>query len=304
MRTTTALLTTFALAAPSLAQKGNLGFALGTKKSDGSCKYTADYEADFDAISSASGSTLVRGYAASDCNCAQQILPAAKSKGFKVILGVWPDTDESFSADKEALQTYATQYEDQVYAVTVGSETLYRGNFTGEQLLEKINDVKSVLPNTKIGTADSWNKYADGTADALIKGGVNLLLANAFSYWQGKEVGAGATYTYFDDLQQALGHIQSVSGSLDKIEFWNGETGWPTDGGTNYGPATASTDLASEFYSQAVCGMLDWGVNVFYFEAFDEPWKPTSIGDDGSAADETHWGAMTSDRGTKYSLKC
>jgi len=279
---------------------------LGTKKADGSCKYTQDYEDDFSAIQTASGSTLVRGYAASDCNCAQQILPAAKNKGFKVILGIWPDTDASYAADKAAIQTYANQYADQVYAVTVGSETLYRGNFTGEQLLEKINDVKSILPSSvKIGTADSWNKYADGTADALIKSGnVDILLANAFSYWQGKEVGAGATYTYFDDVQQALGHVQSLSGSMDKIEFWNGETGWPTDGGTNYGPATASTSLASEFYSQAVCGMLDWGVNVFYFEAFDEPWKPSSVGDNGNAEDETHWGAMKADRSSKYSLKC
>ncbi|KAK0273884.1 glycoside hydrolase 3 protein [Friedmanniomyces endolithicus] len=306
MRTTAILATLAVAAAPTFAQKGNLGFALGTKKADGTCKYTQDYEDDFSAIRSASGSTLVRGYAASDCNCAQQILPAAKNKGFKVILGIWPDTDASYAADKAAIQTYANQYADQVYAVTVGSETLYRGNFTGEQLLEKINDVKSILPSSvKIGTADSWNKYADGTADALIKSGnVDILLANAFSYWQGKEVGAGATYTYFDDVQQALGHVQSLSGSMDRIEFWNGETGWPTDGGTNYGPATASTSLASEFYTQAVCGMLDWGVNVFFFEAFDEPWKPSSVGDNGNAEDETHWGAMKADRSSKYSLKC
>ena len=206
---TTATLASIALAAlpASALNRGTLGFALGTKKADGSCKYTADYESDFDAIQSASGSTLVRGYAASDCNCAQQILPAAKSKGFQVVLGVWPDTDESFNADKQALSTYATQYQDQVYAVTVGSETLYRGNFTGAELLEKIQDVKAILPNTKVGTADSWNKYADGTADALIKGGVDLLMANAFSYWQGKEVGAGAEYTYFDDIQQAIAYV-------------------------------------------------------------------------------------------------
>lgn len=52
------------------------------------------------------------------------------------------------------------------------------------------------------------------------------------------------------------------------------------------------------------CGLLDWGVNVFYFEAFDEPWKPTSVGDNGQASDETHWGAMNADRSTKFSLKC
>lgn len=50
--------------------------------------------------------------------------------------------------------------------------------------------------------------------------------------------------------------------------------------------------------------MVDWDVNVFVFEAFDEPWKPDSIGDNGFAADEKNWGAMKADRSAKYSLKC
>lgn len=49
---------------------------------------------------------------------------------------------------------------------------------------------------------------------------------------------------------------------------------------------------------------MDWGVNVFSFEAFDEPWKPVSTGADGSVADETHWGVWNSDRSSKYSLSC
>jgi glucan 1,3-beta-glucosidase len=69
----------------------------------------------------------------------------------------------------------ASTYKDQIYAVTVGSETMYRGNFTGEQLMAKISDTKSALSGIKVGTADSWNKYADGTADAIIKGGADIL---------------------------------------------------------------------------------------------------------------------------------
>jgi glucan 1,3-beta-glucosidase len=77
--------------APAVVQAatGTLGFALGTKKADGTCKFQADYESDFKAISAASGSKLVRGYSASDCNFAKEILPAAKSSGFRVILGIW-----------------------------------------------------------------------------------------------------------------------------------------------------------------------------------------------------------------------
>ena len=88
-----------------------------------------------------------------------------------------PDVEESLNADKAALSKYATdEYKDQLYAVTVGSETLYRGNFTGDELLDKINDVRTVLPKgAKVGTADSWNKWADGTGDAVIKGGVDLM---------------------------------------------------------------------------------------------------------------------------------
>jgi glucan 1,3-beta-glucosidase len=86
-----------------------------------------------------------------------------------------PDTEESFANDKAALQASVPGNEDTIYAITVGSESLYRGNFTGEELLGKINEVQEMFPETLIGTADSWNKYADGTADPVIKGGVKLL---------------------------------------------------------------------------------------------------------------------------------
>lgn len=71
--------------------------------------------------------------------------------------------------DKNALKANVPQFKSQVYAITVGSETLYRGNFTGAELESKISSVKSIFPDIKVGTADSWNKYADGTADPVIK---------------------------------------------------------------------------------------------------------------------------------------
>lgn len=180
---------------------------------------------------------------------------------------------------------------------------MYRGNFTGAELLSKMNEVRSILPNTKLGTADSWGKWADGTGDDFIKGKPDLILANAFGYWQGQDVN-NATHTYFDDLFRAFTHIQEVAGSTTSIELWNGETGWPTDGGSNYDGAIAGTNNAQTYWKQGVCAMLDWGFNVFYFEAFDEPWKPESVGDNGSAQDERHWGAMTSTRGKKWTLSC
>ena len=77
-----------------------------------------------------------------------------------------------------------------------------------------------------------------------------------------------------------------------------------SDGGTDYEAAKAGTSNAATFWSSGVCGMLDWGVDMFYFEAFDEPTKADATGQDGQAEDEKHWGAMTVDRTTKFSLSC
>ncbi|RDW67014.1 glucan 1,3-beta-glucosidase [Coleophoma crateriformis] len=254
--------------APSLAaSSGTLGFALGNKKTDGTCKFQPDWEADFSAINTDSGSKVVRIYAASDRDTAKSILPAAEKTGGQ----------------------YAPQYKDKVYAITVGSETLYRGNFTGETLLAKIKDTKSAVGSGfKVSTAESWNKFMDGTADALITGGADILLCDAFFCWQGQPIG-NATASFFDDITQAFGHIQSVAGSAPP-ELWVGETGWPSAGST-YQNAVPDMTSAKTYWDKAICGILAWGVNVFFFEAFDEPWKPVSVGQDGSVADETHWGA-------------
>lgn len=78
------------VASPSpVAATGKLGFSLGAVNPDNSCKSQQEYEKDFDAIVAASGAKLVRVYAAGQCDTAKNILPAAKAKGFQVVLGIW-----------------------------------------------------------------------------------------------------------------------------------------------------------------------------------------------------------------------
>jgi len=87
MRLSAVIPVALAVAPALVSGAGTLGFALGDKKADGTCKFTSDYAADFKALGSLS--KLVRIYAASDCNTASQILPAAEAAGFQVILGIW-----------------------------------------------------------------------------------------------------------------------------------------------------------------------------------------------------------------------
>ncbi|KAL4766269.1 1,3-beta-glucanosyltransferase Bgt1 [Aspergillus foveolatus] len=292
-----------AAAMPAVATRGTFGLALGNQNPDSSCKTTDDYKKDFDAIKHLT--TLVRTYSASDCDTAKNIIPAAKAKGFKVVLGVWPDYDESFNKDFQALKNTVPGNEEVIHAITVGSECLYRGDLIdAPKLLKRINQVKQEFDGVEVGTVDSWNKFADGTADPLITGGVTYFMANGFAYWQGQDID-NATATYFDDMAQAKAHIEKIAGdNAKKIRFGNGESGWPTDGGSDYGAAKASTKSAEKYYKNAVCAMLTWGIDVFYFEAFDETWKPDSKGDNGEPKDEKHWGLFTDDRKAKFDLSC
>ncbi|KAL8973237.1 MAG: hypothetical protein Q9183_000090 [Haloplaca sp. 2 TL-2023] len=291
----------------------------------GLCKTQQDYQDDFTVLKQQAGSSIVRTYSVIDvnvpqyrCEVAAAILPAAKASNVQVILGLWA---ESYESEKAALEPVLTsEYASTVYALTVGSESLYRGpgpengGLEACDLLSRIDDARQTFGNiaTRVGTADSWNKFQDGTADPLLSGkcqdkppvpAIKFLLVNAFAYWQGKNISIDAVEIYLDDLQQAIGHIQEASG-LNTVEIWNGETGWPGDGGSPYGNAEASTVNAEKFFENGVCAALAWGINVFYFSAFDESWKPKSVGDDNTEADETHWGAFTEDRVAKFKLAC
>src|SRR5262249_54724245 len=160
---TVALLLSSLPSALAAATAGQLGFAIGSKNPDNSCKSQADFEADMAAIAQASGAKIIRIYTASECDAASKVLPAAKKQGARVVLGVWADSDKSFQADKAACVQWAPKFKEQVYAINVGSESLYRGDLNGAQLAAKVMEVKGALPGFKVGTADTWNKFQDGT---------------------------------------------------------------------------------------------------------------------------------------------
>ncbi|KAJ5247163.1 Glucan 1-3-beta-glucosidase [Penicillium chermesinum] len=309
MRVSTLLPFLLAAAPAVVSARGTLGFSLGDKNPDGKCKTTSDYEQDFDDLKDLA--TLVRTYSGTECNTPSQILPAAKKKGFKVVLGIWvgpqdksdmSTNDPSFAKDFAALKKAVPGYEDVVEAITVGSETLYRGDQTGPSLHKYIGLVAKEFKGVTVGTADSWNKFADGTADDLFTTDtddapmVTYVLANAFAYWQGTAVDK-AYQTYFNDMEGAMSHIQKIAGkNADKIRIITGETGWPTDGGTDYEAAIAGTKNAEHFWKTGVCGCLPG--------AYDESWKPDSVGDNGKPQSEKHWGLRTADRKSKFDTTC
>lgn len=303
-------LKTLAAVAISISQVSavsSLGFALGNKNVDGTCKYLADYEADLDTIRGGSEAVAIRAYSAEDCNTLQYLGPAVEEKGFKLVLSVRPLDESYYQAEKNALSEYLPQLSvSTLQFLSVGSEALYRDDLPASDLADKIRDMKEFLAgltdkngdsysSVPVGTIDSWNVLVDASAAPAIEAS-DAVYANAFSYWQGQGP-SNSTYSFFDDIMQALQVIQTIKGSTD-IDFWVGETGWPTDG-DNFGDAVPSIENADNFWKEAICGIRGWGINTFVFQAFDEDWKEE---DD---AVENHFGVWDSSRQLKLdSLGC
>lgn len=277
------------------------------KDNNGNCKTAGEYAGDFEKLSSYT--KIVKTYAVSDCNTLQILGPAAESAGFQVIFGIWPTDSAHFEAEKQALKDYLPNIsKDTVKVFTVGSEALYRDDMTASELADAIDSVKDVLAgitdkngdsysSVEVGTVDSWNVLVDGGSLPAIKA-ADFVFANAFSYWQGQTM-QNASYSFFDDIMQALQTIQTAKGSTD-LNFWVGETGWPSDG-TNFESSYPSVDNAKQFWQEAICAMRAWGVNVCVFEAFDEAWKPDTS---GTSDVEKYWGVFDASYSLKFDLSC
>ncbi|CAI5759525.1 unnamed protein product [Candida verbasci] len=286
---------------------GDIAFNLGVKDNEGNCKTVEEFEKDLEVLKQTT--SIIKTYAVSDCNTLQNLGPAAEAENFKIMLGIWPTDDSHFEAEKQALQNYLPKISTStIKYFLVGSEALYRDDLTAQQLSDKINEIKDLVKNIQdkdgnpystvpVGTVDSWNVLVDGGSKPAIQT-ADIVLANAFSYWQG-QTQQNASYSFFDDIMQALQTIQTVKGSTD-IDFWVGETGWPSDG-SNFENAYPSVDNAKDFWQKAICAMRAWGINVAVFEAIDEAWKPDTSGINDV---EKHWGVWDANYNLKYPINC
>ena len=85
-----------------------------------------------------------------------------------------PD-DGAWQREKAALDAADPEsFGDTLYGITVGSEGIYRGTYTEDELVGWLQETKRDYPNTLVGTADSWNLWANGSMDAVIRSGIDL----------------------------------------------------------------------------------------------------------------------------------
>jgi exo-beta-1,3-glucanase (GH17 family) len=231
----------------------------------------------------------------------------------KVLLGIWLDAeisnhegcpwlDEPIPESKLAANTVengveieraiklANEYEDIVVAINVGNEALVDWNDHMVPLERVIYYVRYVKAATTqpVTVADNYEWWIrDGAPLAEV---VDFLGVHTYPAWENKTIDEGLSYT--------IENIERVHAALPDKPIAILEAGWATT--AEEFPDQANEENQARYYRE----ILDWAtaanVTVFFFEAFDEPWKGNPANDDGA---EKHWGIFYVDRTPKLVMQ-
>jgi len=201
----------------------------------------------------------------------------AHNMGLFTAIGAWLGSN-AITNDEEVQNLIAGAKDGYVDLAIIGSETLFRGDLTPAELIVYIEWFRQEVPDVPVTTAetyDIWLKNLD-----LIDH-VDVVLANYYSYWEGIHIDDAIANVHNRHQQLVI-----KAGNKDVIVS---ETGWPS-AGDSIGQAVPTPENAADHFLNFISWARAEGVDYFYFEAFDEPWKSDYEGPQGA-----HWGIWTKD---------
>jgi exo-beta-1,3-glucanase (GH17 family) len=231
---------------------------------------------------------LIRVYAADQHS--EDVLSVIREEelDLAVMLGVWlgrePGAEEPNAQQVAAGIRLAKAYEDVVVAVNVGNEV--RVEWTQHPVPEQrlVGYVREVREAVKqpVTMADNYVWWRDHGA-ALARE-VDFITMHTYPIWERKDIDEGLSYT--------IENFEGVRAAHPDKRIVIGEAGWASYTEGNLHVPRAGDEVKQERYYRE---LMDWArkeeVTVFWFSAFDEPWK-----DSGT---EGHWGLFTADRKAK-----
>jgi exo-beta-1,3-glucanase (GH17 family) len=257
----------------------------------------------------AQGFRLIRVYDAGENTVATLDLIRQHDLPLKVLLGMWlraeisnhegcpwldePIPDEDLAANALANVAeiergieLAKQYRNIVVAVNVGNEALVEWNdhmVPLENVIAYVERVKAAIEQP-VTVADNYAWWIrDG---APLAAAVDFLGIHTYPQWEEKTIDEALAYT--------LANLEGVRAALPDRPIAILEAGWATTA-SEFG-GRASEESQARYFRE----IRDWAkqnnVTVFFFEAFDEPWKGNPSDPLGA---EKHWGLFFADRSPK-----
>lgn len=212
-----------------------------------------------------------------------ELIPkVAKEMGMKTLVGAWlGDDKEKNEIEIENLIQLCN--DGLVDVAAVGNEVLYRNDLSLDELLKKIENVKSKVPDIPVGYVDAY--YEFGKHPELVDA-CDVVLANYYPFWEG---------TIFENSLGHLHHMhqQVIDGAKGKKIIVT-ETGWPSQGEATKG-AVPNAISTMKYFINVQTWAQQSGIEMFYFSYFDESWKVSAEGEVGA-----YWGLWDKNEKLKF----
>ena len=256
---------------------------------------------------------LIRLYDAGENSATTLELIEKHRLPIKVLLGMWlraevsnhegcpwlyePIPDDELAANKieNGLEVargiaLAKRFEDIVVAVNVGNEALVEWNdhmVPLEDVIDYVREVRAAI-DQPVTVADNYEWWIQDGAPLAAE--VDFLGVHTYPAWEHKSIDDAMAYT--------RQNVEDVRRALPGVPIAILEAGWATRAAEF--AEQASEENQARYYRE----IADWAkrsnVTVFFFEAFDEPWKGDPDNPDGA---EKHWGLFYVDRTAKMAMR-
>ncbi|QDV08090.1 hypothetical protein Poly30_36260 [Planctomycetes bacterium Poly30] len=183
----------------------------------------------------------------------------------------------------------AADHPDVVIAVSVGNEALVDWNdhmVPLDSVIEYVRQVKATV-DQPVTVAENYRWWIDH--GAALAAELDFIGVHSYPVWEGKGIDEGLHFT--------ARNVDEVRAALPDSRIVVLEAGWATVA-VEFGDRAGEAQQARYFRE-----LKEWAARtrttVFFFEAFDEPWK----GDPGNAyGAEKHWGLWTVGRDPKQAM--
>ena len=237
------------------------------------------------------------------------------------VSGPFADNSESNTREIESAIELANRYPDVVMAVSVGNETLVSWSFVAVPPNEVAGYIRHVRARIAqpVTVNDNWEPFAADAGNPVQKVWTQIDYASihtypywdaGFNFWPFRQGDAEATME--EAFRYARKNFQDARAALDsagiEVPIVIGETGWQNV------PSARLAEAEEQDFAQVLAGpqrqklyyrhMQSWAYGpdggdpgdgfsrpaaMFYFAAFDEPWKEA----------DDNWGLWDADRKRK-----
>ena len=184
----------------------------------------------------------------------------------------------------------AQQFDDIVIAVNVGNEALVSWNdhmVPVENVIAYVRQVKDAIEQP-VTVADNYVWWIEDGAPLVAE--VDFIGVHTYPAWEEKGIDEALSYT--------IENMQGVYDAHPDKPVAILEAGWATVA-IEFGDRANEADQ-ERYYRELNAWATDTNVTVFFFEAFDEPWKGNP---DVPLGAEKHWGIFNVDRTPKQVLQ-